>query len=71
VAGMGDVSEVDAKVELIDWAANGSAMEVITVVGIEAVCVVKVAAVLVGGGVVEVVVAEADGLTGVSTSLGR
>ncbi|KAH9327391.1 hypothetical protein KI387_007569, partial [Taxus chinensis] len=55
---------VDAEVELIDWEANGSAMEVIVVVGIEAVCVVKVAAILVGGGVGEaVLVVEVDGLT--------
>ncbi|KAH9287536.1 hypothetical protein KI387_031653, partial [Taxus chinensis] len=56
VAGMDDVSEVDVEVELTDWEANGSAMEVIAVVGIEEVCAVKVAAVLVGGGVGEVVV---------------
>ncbi|KAH9293629.1 hypothetical protein KI387_041167, partial [Taxus chinensis] len=64
VAGMDDVSEVDAEVELMDWEANGSAVEVIAVVGIEEVCVVKATAVLVGGGVGEVVVvAEVDGLT--------
>ncbi|KAH9331494.1 hypothetical protein KI387_003602, partial [Taxus chinensis] len=62
--GMDDVSEVDVKVELMDWAANGSAMEVIAVVGMEEVCAVKAVVVLVGGGVGEVVVvAEVDGLT--------
>ncbi|KAH9331514.1 hypothetical protein KI387_003622, partial [Taxus chinensis] len=47
---------VDAEVELIDWEANGSVMEVIVVVGIEEACVAEVANVLVGGGVGEVVV---------------
>ncbi|KAH9324960.1 hypothetical protein KI387_005138, partial [Taxus chinensis] len=46
---------VNAEVELMDWEADGSAMEVMAVVGIEEVCVVEEAAVLVGGGVGEVV----------------
>ncbi|KAH9332065.1 hypothetical protein KI387_004173, partial [Taxus chinensis] len=55
---------VDAEVELTDWEANGLAVEVIVAVGIEEVCVVKEAAILVGGGVGEaVVVVEVDGLT--------
>ncbi|KAH9298905.1 hypothetical protein KI387_030587, partial [Taxus chinensis] len=63
VAGMDNVSEVNAEVELIDWEADGSAVEVMEVVGMEEVCVVEVADVLVGGGVGEVVVvAEVDGL---------
>ncbi|KAH9306972.1 hypothetical protein KI387_011376, partial [Taxus chinensis] len=70
VASMDDVSDVDAEVELMDWAANGSTVEVIVVVGIEEVCVVKVVVVLVGGGVGEVVVVEeVDNLTDMSTSL--
>ncbi|KAH9296437.1 hypothetical protein KI387_040025, partial [Taxus chinensis] len=55
VAGMDDVSEVDAEVELMDWEANGLAVEVIAEVGMEELCVVKVVAVLVGGGVGEAV----------------
>ncbi|KAH9311984.1 hypothetical protein KI387_027019, partial [Taxus chinensis] len=55
---------VDAEVELTDWVANGSAMEVIAVVGIEEVCAVKATTVLVGGGVGKVIViAEVDSLT--------
>ncbi|KAH9327226.1 hypothetical protein KI387_007404, partial [Taxus chinensis] len=61
---MDDLSEVEAEVELMDWAANGLSMEVIAVVGIVEVCVVKAVTVLVGGGVGEVVVvAEVDYLT--------
>ncbi|KAH9321560.1 hypothetical protein KI387_016199, partial [Taxus chinensis] len=61
---MNDVSEVDAEVELIDWEANGLAVEVIVAVGMEEVCAVKAVVVLVGGGVGEaVLVAEVDGLT--------
>ncbi|KAH9325225.1 hypothetical protein KI387_005403, partial [Taxus chinensis] len=61
---MDDVLEVDAKVELMDWVANGLSVEVIAVVGMEEVCAVKVVAVLVGGGVGEVVVvAEVDDVT--------
>ncbi|KAH9327479.1 hypothetical protein KI387_007657, partial [Taxus chinensis] len=66
VAGMDDVLEVNVEVVLMDWEANGSAVEVIVVVGVEEVCVVKVVVILVGVGVgvVEVVlVAEVDGLT--------
>ncbi|KAH9321536.1 hypothetical protein KI387_016175, partial [Taxus chinensis] len=64
VAGMDDVLEVDAEVVLMDWEANGSAVEVITTVRIEEVCAVKVMAILVGRGVGEVVmVAEVDGVT--------
>ncbi|KAH9298537.1 hypothetical protein KI387_030219, partial [Taxus chinensis] len=55
VASMDDVSEVDAKVELMDWKANESAVEVIAAVGMEDVCAVKAVVVLVGGGVGEVV----------------
>ncbi|KAH9306832.1 hypothetical protein KI387_011236, partial [Taxus chinensis] len=54
---------VDAEVDLMDRAANGSSMQVIKVVGIEEVCVVKVVVVLVGGGVGQVVlVVEVNGL---------
>ncbi|KAH9312926.1 hypothetical protein KI387_027961, partial [Taxus chinensis] len=54
---------VDAKVNLMDWEANGSTMEVMAVVGMEEVCAIEVVAVLVGRGVGEaVVVAEVDGL---------
>ncbi|KAH9317227.1 hypothetical protein KI387_018996, partial [Taxus chinensis] len=50
---------VDAEVELIDWEANGLAVEVIVAVGMEKVCAVKAVVVLVGGGVGEaVLVAE-------------
>ncbi|KAH9296196.1 hypothetical protein KI387_039784, partial [Taxus chinensis] len=60
---MDDVSEVDAEVELMDWEADGSAMEVVATVGMEEVCVVEVATVLVSGGVDKVVVvAEVDAL---------
>ncbi|KAH9298532.1 hypothetical protein KI387_030214, partial [Taxus chinensis] len=60
---MDDMLEVNAEVELMNWEANGSAMEVIVVVGMEEVCAVKAVAVLVGGGVGEVVVVvEVDGL---------
>ncbi|KAH9301949.1 hypothetical protein KI387_013532, partial [Taxus chinensis] len=56
---MDDVSEVDAEVELTDWEADGSAVEVMVVVGMEEVCAVEVAAILVSGGVgEEVTVAE-------------
>ncbi|KAH9327475.1 hypothetical protein KI387_007653, partial [Taxus chinensis] len=55
VAGMDNVSEVDAEMELMDWEANGSAVELIVVVGMEEPCVVKVVAILVGGGVGEAV----------------
>ncbi|KAH9300908.1 hypothetical protein KI387_012491, partial [Taxus chinensis] len=61
---MDDVSEVDAEVGLMAWEANGSAVEVVAVVGMEEVCVVEAATVLVSGGVGEaVVVAEVDALT--------
>ncbi|KAH9331042.1 hypothetical protein KI387_003150, partial [Taxus chinensis] len=50
---MDDVSEVDVEVELTDWEVDGSAMEVMVVVGMEEVCVVEVATVLVSGGVGE------------------
>ncbi|KAH9321595.1 hypothetical protein KI387_016234, partial [Taxus chinensis] len=63
VAGMDKVSEVDAEVELMDWEADGSAVEVIAAVGMEEVCVVEAAAILVGGGVgEEVAVVEVDNL---------
>ncbi|KAH9328631.1 hypothetical protein KI387_000739, partial [Taxus chinensis] len=59
VAGMDNVSEVDAEVELKDWEVDGLAMEVMEMVRMEEVCVVEVVAILVGGGVGEaVVVAE-------------
>ncbi|KAH9300139.1 hypothetical protein KI387_011722, partial [Taxus chinensis] len=57
---------VNAEVVLMDWAANGSAMGVIEVVGMEEVRAVKATVVLVGVvvGVGEVVLAaEVDGLT--------
>ncbi|KAH9303389.1 hypothetical protein KI387_014972, partial [Taxus chinensis] len=64
VAGMDDVSKVDAEVELMDWEADGSAVEVVVVVGMEEVCAVEVATVLVSRGVGEVVeVMEVDALT--------
>ncbi|KAH9327630.1 hypothetical protein KI387_007808, partial [Taxus chinensis] len=60
---MDNISEVDAEVGLMDWEADGVAMEVMAVVGMEEVCVVQAAALLVGGGVGEaVVVMEVDGL---------
>ncbi|KAH9313173.1 hypothetical protein KI387_028208, partial [Taxus chinensis] len=55
---------VDVEVVLMDWEAHGLVVEVIAAVGIEEVCVVKAAVVLVGRGVGEVVVVtEVDGLT--------
>ncbi|KAH9326234.1 hypothetical protein KI387_006412, partial [Taxus chinensis] len=61
---MNDVSEVDVEVELTDWEANGSTMEVMEAAGMEEVCEVKAAAVVVGEGVGEVVVVvEVDDLT--------
>ncbi|KAH9330845.1 hypothetical protein KI387_002953, partial [Taxus chinensis] len=57
---------VDEEVVLTDWEANASVVEVIVAVGVEEVCAVKVAAILVGLaiGVGEVVlVVEVDGLT--------
>ncbi|KAH9308893.1 hypothetical protein KI387_036804, partial [Taxus chinensis] len=63
VASMDNVLEVDAEVELIDWEADGSAMDFIVVVGMEEVCAVEVVDVPIGGGVGEaVVVAEIDNL---------
>ncbi|KAH9313815.1 hypothetical protein KI387_022442, partial [Taxus chinensis] len=63
VAGMDNVLDVDAEVELKDWEANGTVLEVIVVVGIEEVCMAKVVTILVGKGVGEsVLVAEVDGL---------
>ncbi|KAH9328570.1 hypothetical protein KI387_000678, partial [Taxus chinensis] len=60
---MDKVSEVDANVELTDWEADGSAVEVMVVVGMKEVCVVEAAVVLVGGGIgEEVSVVEVDGL---------
>ncbi|KAH9288778.1 hypothetical protein KI387_032895, partial [Taxus chinensis] len=47
VAGIDDVSEV----ELTDWEADDSAVEVVSAVGMEDVCVVEVVVVLVRGGV--------------------
>ncbi|KAH9309045.1 hypothetical protein KI387_036956, partial [Taxus chinensis] len=47
---------VDAEVELLDWEVDGSAVEVMAVVGMQDVCVVEAVAVLVGGGVGEEVV---------------
>ena len=59
---MDDVLEVNAVVLLMDWEANGSAVEVIAVVRMEEACAVKATVVLVGGGVGEVVlVMEVDG----------
>ncbi|KAH9313348.1 hypothetical protein KI387_028383, partial [Taxus chinensis] len=61
---MDEVSKVDAEVELMDWEDDGAVVEVVAVVGIEEVCVVEVATILVTGGVGEVVVvAEVDTLT--------
>ncbi|KAH9317224.1 hypothetical protein KI387_018993, partial [Taxus chinensis] len=57
---------VDTEVVLIDWEANGSAMEIIIVVGMEEVHVGKAMAILVGVGVgvgEAVLVVEVDGLT--------
>ncbi|KAH9287598.1 hypothetical protein KI387_031715, partial [Taxus chinensis] len=63
VAGIDDVSEVGSEVELMNWEADGLAVEVVAVVGMEDVGVVKVAAALVRGGVgEEVVVVEVDAL---------
>ncbi|KAH9331834.1 hypothetical protein KI387_003942, partial [Taxus chinensis] len=63
VAGMDKVLEVDVEVELMDWEADGLVVEVMAVVGMKEVCVVEVAAVLVGGGIgEEVAVVEVDGL---------
>ncbi|KAH9287580.1 hypothetical protein KI387_031697, partial [Taxus chinensis] len=63
VAGMDNVSEVDAEVGLIDWEVDRSAVEVMTALGMEEVCVVEAVSVLVGGGVGEVVVVmEVDDL---------
>ncbi|KAH9296306.1 hypothetical protein KI387_039894, partial [Taxus chinensis] len=54
---------VNAEVELMDWEADRSTMEVMVVAGMEEVCVVEAVAVLVGGGVGEaVVVMEVDDL---------
>ncbi|KAH9302778.1 hypothetical protein KI387_014361, partial [Taxus chinensis] len=64
VAGMDEVLEVDAEVELMDWEAYGLAVEVVAVVGMEEVCVVDVVTVLVSRDVGEVVVVtEVDILT--------
>ena len=58
--------------ELTNWETNGLTVEVVAVVGMEDVGVVKVAAVLVRGGVGDVsVVMEVDALMGMSTSLGQ
>ncbi|KAH9324222.1 hypothetical protein KI387_004400, partial [Taxus chinensis] len=47
---------VDVEVELMDWEANGSTVKVVVAVGLEEACAVEVVAVLVSGGVGEVVV---------------
>ncbi|KAH9309517.1 hypothetical protein KI387_037428, partial [Taxus chinensis] len=47
---------VDVEVELDDWEVDGSAMEVVAVVGMEEVCVVEVATAMVSRGVGKVVV---------------
>ncbi|KAH9328205.1 hypothetical protein KI387_000313, partial [Taxus chinensis] len=63
VAGMDKVSKVNAEVELTDWEADGSDMEVMAVIGMEEVCVVEVTDVLIGEGVgEEVEVVEVDSL---------
>ncbi|KAH9308116.1 hypothetical protein KI387_036027, partial [Taxus chinensis] len=63
VAAMDDVLEVNVEVELTDWEVDGSAVEVMEVVGMEEVCVVEASVVLVSGGVgEEVVVVEVDSL---------
>ncbi|KAH9315911.1 hypothetical protein KI387_024538, partial [Taxus chinensis] len=60
---MDDLSEVDAEVELMDWEADGSAVELMVVVGMKEVCEVEATAVLVSGGVgEEVAVVEVVGL---------
>ncbi|KAH9324553.1 hypothetical protein KI387_004731, partial [Taxus chinensis] len=56
VAGIDDVSKVRSEVELTDWQADGLAMEVVAVVGMEDVGTVEVAAALMSGGVGEEVV---------------
>ncbi|KAH9294499.1 hypothetical protein KI387_040297, partial [Taxus chinensis] len=54
---------VDAQVELMDWESDGSAVEVMAVVGMEKVCLVEAMVVLVGVGIgEEVAVVEVDGL---------
>ncbi|KAH9297977.1 hypothetical protein KI387_029659, partial [Taxus chinensis] len=59
-----NVSEVDAEVELTDWEANRSAVEVVAAVGMEDACVVEAATILVSEGVGEVVVVtKVDALT--------
>ncbi|KAH9308115.1 hypothetical protein KI387_036026, partial [Taxus chinensis] len=50
---MDDVSEVNEEVELMDWKADGSSVEVMAVVGMEEVCVVEATAILVSGGIGE------------------
>ncbi|KAH9294610.1 hypothetical protein KI387_038198, partial [Taxus chinensis] len=63
VVGINDVSEVGSEVELTDWEANGLAVEVMAVMGMEDVGAIEVAAALVGGGIgEEAVVLEVDDL---------
>ncbi|KAH9323237.1 hypothetical protein KI387_017876, partial [Taxus chinensis] len=58
-----DVSVVDVEVEVIDWEADGLAMEVVAVVGMDDVGSVEVVAALASGGVGEaVMVMEVDTL---------
>ncbi|KAH9301526.1 hypothetical protein KI387_013109, partial [Taxus chinensis] len=60
---MDNVSDIDEKMGLMDWEANGLVMEVMAAIGMEEVCTVEVTTILVGGGVGEaVVVTEVDGL---------
>ncbi|KAH9324185.1 hypothetical protein KI387_004363, partial [Taxus chinensis] len=51
-----DVSEVNTEVELMDWEANGLAVDVVVAVGMEEVFAVEVVTVLVSGGVGDMVV---------------
>ncbi|KAH9298050.1 hypothetical protein KI387_029732, partial [Taxus chinensis] len=61
VAGIDDVSEVRSKVELTDWEADNSSVEVAVVVRMEDVGVVEVVVELVSGGVgEEAMVVEVD-----------
>ncbi|KAH9297853.1 hypothetical protein KI387_029535, partial [Taxus chinensis] len=52
---------VNAEVDLMDWEADGSAVEVMAAIGIEEVCAVEATSILVGGGIgEELAVVEVD-----------
>ncbi|KAH9298430.1 hypothetical protein KI387_030112, partial [Taxus chinensis] len=51
-----DVLEVNVEVDLMDWEADGLAMEVMAVVGMEEAFAVEVVMVLVSGGIDETMV---------------